>query len=408
MFALLGYFLLLSFSCGRVTGITGGDDHYVTYTDGKWNYDYSQVKGNCPTCSTTDKCGPHCWDKIIDPKNQCDATEHLQQTPIDVNNYVDTPATLETEFEMITLDGQGCPDFNILADDHAFEIDFKGAATPCTALKMTWNDTEMHLEQFHTHSPSEHTINGKYADAELHMVHKKMNGNTLVKAAVLGVMLVVDPDLQVSPFTKFWELIDEAAGDPSYSGSYAYGKRYSAEWEVANADDPLNAYSEFLPEDKTFYHYTGSLTTFPCTNGIDWFLFEEPLMITKADLANLQKAVAGQDHTITMSALTNFNGDNRPIQPQGGVVYKRIDPRSTCDHAQNPFGCGVFADDAAPHHDQAENKVDGGTIAGAVLAAFFGATTICLLVYVFALRTPQKLNEVALADDENGVELAQI
>ena len=62
--------------------ITGGDDKYnlTGYTPGKWNYDYSQIRGSeisgCPNpCGTSPstKCGPHCWLNISDTagKNQC-------------------------------------------------------------------------------------------------------------------------------------------------------------------------------------------------------------------------------------------------------------------------------------------------------------------------------------------------
>ncbi len=44
--------------------------------------------------------------------------------------------------------------------------------------------TAYRLLQFHVHSPSEHTIDGKYYDLEVHFVHQHYTEN---KLAVVGV-----------------------------------------------------------------------------------------------------------------------------------------------------------------------------------------------------------------------------
>jgi carbonic anhydrase len=48
--------------------------------------------------------------------------------------------------------------------------------------------------QFHFHSPSEHTIDGKYYDLEMHTVHldKNEGGTDGFIAAALGIMFSVD------------------------------------------------------------------------------------------------------------------------------------------------------------------------------------------------------------------------
>lgn len=43
--------------------------------------------------------------------------------------------------------------------------------------------------QFHYHAPSEHTINGEYADLELHVVH--VDNTTGTPAAVIGFLFKV-------------------------------------------------------------------------------------------------------------------------------------------------------------------------------------------------------------------------
>lgn len=231
-------------------------------------------------------------------------------------------------------EGGGCKDVLVFTDDHAWELNMNEAS--CTSHNLTWGDSSiekntMTLVQLHTHFPSEHMIDGKYADAELHMVHKHYNDTTMDNAAVLGVLLVVDKDLvqKDSPFQKYWEAIDAQADAMSNAGQwgnrdYSYSTRYSAEWQFLglSGEDKVNAYSEFLPKDKTLWHYIGSLTTFPCTNGVNWFVYQTPVSITALDLENLKSAVSNERHTLTETVQgTVFDiftpyRTNRPIQPQ--------------------------------------------------------------------------------------------
>ncbi len=66
--------------------------------------------------------------------------------------------------------------------------------------------TVIPLNQFHFHSPSEHSINGVHYPLEMHMVHKlyqtsasntapvaaNTNGAVLAKAAVIGIMFAYE------------------------------------------------------------------------------------------------------------------------------------------------------------------------------------------------------------------------
>jgi carbonic anhydrase len=46
------------------------------------------------------------------------------------------------------------------------------------------NGTQYRVKQCHWHSPSEHTINGKRFDLEVHLVHDSPNGSI----AVIGIL----------------------------------------------------------------------------------------------------------------------------------------------------------------------------------------------------------------------------
>ena len=39
-----------------------------------------------------------------------------------------------------------------------------------------------------------------------------------------------------------------------------------------------------MPNRKDYYKFKGSLTTPPCTEGVDWFVYKEPLSVSKEQI----------------------------------------------------------------------------------------------------------------------------
>lgn len=61
-----------------------------------------------------------------------------------------------------------------------------------------------------------------------------------------------------------------------------------------------------LPADKTYWRFSGSLTTPPCSEGVTWLVMKHPLTLSEAQLQQF-KAVMHHDN-------------NRPVQPLHGRV----------------------------------------------------------------------------------------
>jgi carbonic anhydrase len=65
--------------------------------------------------------------------------------------------------------------------------------------------------------------------------------------------------------------------------------------------------SDFLPAQKDYYTYMGSLTTPPCTEGVLWMVMKQPMQAAPAQMA-------------LFSRLYPMNA--RPIQSSAGRVIK--------------------------------------------------------------------------------------
>ena len=119
------------------------------------------------------------------------------------------------------------------------------------------------LAQFHFHAPSEHTIDGQPAAAELHLVHVSDDTQPASPKVVVGVLIKVGADNPV--LSAVWDNL------------------YAANATPQPVNGTINA-ADLLPATQTRYHYTGSLTTPPCTEGIDWNVMTEPIEMSQAQL----------------------------------------------------------------------------------------------------------------------------
>lgn len=140
---------------------------------------------------------------------------------------------------------------DVVDNGHAIQANVKDGGT------LILDNKEYRLLQFHFHGHSEHTIDGKQYALEVHLVHKSADG----KFAVVGVMLVEG---------KNNPLLDNLLG--------SIGRTIRI--------DP----QDLLPADKKhYYHYVGSLTTPPCTEGVQWYILKQPVTASKEQIEDMRK-----------------------------------------------------------------------------------------------------------------------
>ncbi len=141
---------------------------------------------------------------------------------------------------------------------------------------------EYKLKQFHFHTLSEHVVDRTRYPMELHLVHTDASGNA---ALVVGVFIQAGA-VNTALLNAFQHL-------PKHEGEVS-----------APVGAVINA-SALLPRDRSFFQYPGSLTTPPCTEGIQWYVMKEPIELSDAQIAAYQR-------------LAHFNPSNRPLQPLNG------------------------------------------------------------------------------------------
>ncbi|KAL3750961.1 hypothetical protein ACJRO7_011875 [Eucalyptus globulus] len=143
------------------------------------------------------------------------------------------------------------------------------------------NGTRYLLKQCHWHSPSEHAVNGRRFDLELHMVHESLNG----KVAVVGIMYKLGrPDTFLSMMMKHIE-------------------------DIADIHEAEKAVGIVNPKrikigSRKYYRYVGSLTVPPCTENVLWTIVQKVRTVAREQVKLLRKAVRDD---------SEFNA--RPLQP---------------------------------------------------------------------------------------------
>jgi len=124
------------------------------------------------------------------------------------------------------------------------------------------DDLRYDSNQFHFHTPSEHQINGRGTEMEMHIVTKNAKTGT---NAVVAIFLQV--------------------GTGRNDHNSCLEKVFKSPAPKAGCDKPVGTIdlSCFEPQLKgSWWSYDGSLTTPPCTEGVKWMVMKETATISKA------------------------------------------------------------------------------------------------------------------------------
>lgn len=207
--------------------------------------------------------GPEHWGELAPDFLMC--SEGWNQSPINLVNEVDA------NLPALKFDYYSTP-INEINNGHSIQQN----VDPGSFLKVPEKNLEFELKQFHFHSPSEHTIDGKSFAMEVHLVHADKYGNL----AVVGIM--IDEGEEHPVLKQLWAFMPENPGETS--------------------QEPIGIEeTNLLPPTREYYAYSGSLTTPPCTEGVRWIVLKTPIQASSEQIAIFKNRVGP--------------ATNRPIQP---------------------------------------------------------------------------------------------
>jgi len=205
--------------------------------------------------------GPTHWGDLDVAYHMC--KEGKNQSPINLTGFI------EAELPPITIHYKtnAIDDVN---NGHTVQVNFENGST------LSIDGKTFMLKQYHFHTPSENTINGKHFPMEAHFVHADTNGNL----AVIAVMFKEGKENQT-----LHSILDHMPLHPGDHHNLCSIK--------------LNAAS-LLPSNQNYYRFNGSLTTPPCSEGVRWIVMKTPVEASKEQL-EVFAHILGKN--------------NRPIQP---------------------------------------------------------------------------------------------
>ncbi len=211
---------------------------------------------------------PYRWGDIKADYALCKAG--TRQSPIDIRNPV------VSEIEPIQFHYEDTP-LKVLNNGHTIQMDVQPGSF------ILHGGARYELVQFHFHTPAEERINGRVFDMVAHLVHKSAQG----RLAVVAVLLTAgreQPMLQ-----QIWNAMPGTANRTR-----------------ERLDVSINA-KQLLPADPGFYSFMGSLTTPPCTEGVQWLVMKTPVEISREQIGHF-------------AALYPMNA--RPLQPGNDRLVK--------------------------------------------------------------------------------------
>lgn len=220
--------------------------------------------GTSPHWSYSGKGGPaHWWE--LDPRFAA-CKSGTFETPIDIQQSV--PADLPE----LRFDYRPSP-LTIVDNGHTVLVNYAPGST------LSVGDRKYELKQFHFHHPSEERIHHRRWEMVVHFVHQDTQG----RLAVVAVLLTAG---------KRHPLID------------VLWRNLPAEKEKPEAppDTSVQAH-DLLPSKLGYYAFPGSLTTPPCTEGVQWFVLKTPVELSAAQIGRFAKL---------------YPNNARPLQPLHG------------------------------------------------------------------------------------------
>lgn len=217
-----------------------------------------------PDWSYSGKTGPADWGNLSAEFQTCKLG--MAQAPLNINTQSVEKATVGPIKTLYTPTAG-----EVVNNGHTIQVNLANGGQANLGGK------DYKILQYHFHTPSEETLDGKAYPLNVHMVHQSSDG----KLAVIGVFFKEGKENLA--------LKDIFANLPAQEGKVGLKANFDA--------------STLLASSTSFYSYVGSLTTPPCSEGVSFYILKNPIEMSQAQLAAFQKV---------------FPMNARPVQPLNG------------------------------------------------------------------------------------------
>lgn len=187
------------------------------------------------------------WGKLDPAYKTC--SQGNEQSPIDIRGAHLNKALKPIEFHYIT------GSVTLENDGHTI------VAHVNPGSYMIAGGVRYELQEYDFHHPTEHAVQGKLSEMDVHLLHKSADG----KVAIIAVRLVEDRDKPNAVLAMLWPHLPTTAG------------------KTAKVTEIVNP-GGLLPSDRGYWTYKGSLTTPPCTEGVQWFVLENEIALSREQL----------------------------------------------------------------------------------------------------------------------------
>ena len=229
--------------------------------------DHNESESLMSNWSYRGKNGPDFWGHLDRSFLNCKIGR--EQSPIDINNPMaseeDISFRLQYRSSKLRIHNNG--QTFVGSFDPGSYVEYKGEI--------------YNLKEFSLHLPSEHTVDGIPRDMEMQFLHYNSQG----KALSVGVFLEegLEPNQTLS---KIWDLL------PMEEGASSREIRVDS--------------SKILPQASRYYVYQGSMTSPPCSQGVEWVLFSKSVGVSTEQVNKF---------------ISIYRNNSRPIQ---GINKRKI------------------------------------------------------------------------------------
>jgi len=171
------------------------------------------------------------------------------------------------------------------------------------AATMSFHGVVYTFQYFRLHTLSEHTFDGKHYDVEMQFVHTTSEASAEQKSLIVSAFFKVATGHGSPTFMrKLISALPELTDSPKKVVAVDFAE-IAQTVMIGSLLHRGETDRGFTPNFQNYFAYQGSITTPPCTQGVQWILLRNPIFIFSEDFQSLH-ALLGNNY--------------RPVQPLNG------------------------------------------------------------------------------------------